>query len=41
MGTLAWMDDRKRAHRLSEHLLDLAPLLLALVGVAVILYFLG
>ena len=40
MGTLAGME-RKRAHRLSEHLVDLAPLALALVGVALILYFLA
>ena len=38
MGTLAWMD-RKRAHRLVEHLVDLTPLALALVGVALILFF--
>jgi hypothetical protein len=30
---------RKRAHRLSDHVVDLAPLLLALVGVGLILYF--
>jgi hypothetical protein len=39
VGTLPWMP-RKRAHqRVSEHVVDLAPLVLALIGVALILYF--
>jgi hypothetical protein len=34
------MDDR-RAHRMLDHLVDFAPFVLALVGVAVILYVWG
>lgn len=31
--------DERRDHRVVEHLVDLLPLVLALVGVALILYF--
>jgi hypothetical protein len=39
VGTLAWMARKRAHHRLSEHVVDLAPLALALIGVALILYF--